>query len=111
MGRGIGQQNKYPEVYLGDPEIDFAMLAKSQGINGAKVTAPQDLERALRRAAEVIAGGEPYVLDVRVSPVGPGADSTWHQKFKLRSWFDGWLGRLSAALSHRERAGSEVGVL
>ena len=84
-GGELAKQNKYPEVYLGDPEIDFVMLAKSQGINGAKVTAPQDLERALRRGSEVIAGGEPYVLDVRVSPVGPGADSTWHQKFKLRS--------------------------
>jgi thiamine pyrophosphate-dependent acetolactate synthase large subunit-like protein len=83
-GGELAKQNKYPEVYLGDPEIDFVMLAKSQGINGAKVTAPQDLERALRRAVEVIAGGEPYVLDVRVSPVGPGADSTWYQKFKLR---------------------------
>jgi benzoylformate decarboxylase len=83
-GGEMAKQNKYPEVYLGDPEIDFVMLAKAQGVNGAKVTAPQDLEPALRRAVQVIAGGEPYVLDVRVSPVGPGADSTWHQKFKLR---------------------------
>jgi thiamine pyrophosphate-dependent acetolactate synthase large subunit-like protein len=80
----MAKQNKYPEVYLGDPEIDFVMLAKSQGIDGAKVTVPQDLERALRRAAEVISGGEPYLLDVRVSPVGPGGDSTWYKAFKLR---------------------------
>jgi len=33
---------------------------------------------------EVTAAGEPYVLDVRVTPVGAGADSTWHQEFKLR---------------------------
>ena len=80
----MAKQNKYPEVYLGDPEIDFAMLAKSQGINGAKVTAPQDLERALRRAVEVIASGEPYLLDIRVTPVGPGADSIWYKEYKLR---------------------------
>jgi thiamine pyrophosphate-dependent acetolactate synthase large subunit-like protein len=83
-GGEMAKQNKYPEVYLGDPEIDFAMLAKAQGVNGAQVTAPQDLEPALRRAVQVIAGGEPYLLDVRVSPVGPGADSTWHREFKLR---------------------------
>ena len=28
--------------------------------------------------------GEPYLLDVRVATVGAGADSTWHQRFKLR---------------------------
>jgi benzoylformate decarboxylase len=78
------KQNKYPEVFLGDPEIDFVMLAKAQGINGQVVHEPQDLEKALRRGAEVIAGGEPYLLDVRVTPVGAGADSTWHQEFKLR---------------------------
>ncbi|MBI3326223.1 MAG: hypothetical protein HYZ81_05925, partial [Nitrospinae bacterium] len=66
------------------PEIDFVTLAKSQGVNGAKVTSPKDLERVLRRAVEVTAGGEPYLLDVRVAPVGAGADSTWYQQFKLR---------------------------
>jgi hypothetical protein len=33
---------------------------------------------------EVTAGGEPYLLDVRVTPVGPGADSTWYKEYKLR---------------------------
>jgi hypothetical protein len=28
--------------------------------------------------------GEPYLLDVRAATVGAGADSTWHQRFKLR---------------------------
>jgi len=83
-GEEFAKQNKYPEVFLGDPEIDFVMLAKAQGINGQVVHEPQDLEKAMRRGTEVIAGGEPYLLDVRVTPVGPGADSTWHQEFKLR---------------------------
>ena len=83
-GGEMAKQNKYPEVYLGDPEIDFVLLAKSQGVAGAKVTKPQELEGALRRGVEAIAGGEPYLLDVRVAPVGAGADSTWHQQFKLR---------------------------
>jgi thiamine pyrophosphate-dependent acetolactate synthase large subunit-like protein len=83
-GGEMAKQNKYPEVYLGDPDIDFVMLAKSQGVEGAAVHAPQDLERALRRGVEAISRGEPYVLEVRVAPVGAGADSTWYQKFKLR---------------------------
>ncbi|HEY7492078.1 MAG TPA: thiamine pyrophosphate-binding protein [Candidatus Tectomicrobia bacterium] len=85
FGGEMAKQNKYPEVFLGDPEIDFVMLAKSQGIDGMHVREPQALEAALRRGAEVIAGGEPYLLDVRLTGVGAGADSTWHQRFKLRA--------------------------
>ena len=83
-GGEMAKQNKYPEVYLGNPEISFSMLAQSQGVQGAEVRDPQDLERAMRRGLEVTAAGEPYLLDVRVAPVGAGADSTWHQEFKLR---------------------------
>ena len=83
-GEEFAKSNKYPEVFLGDPEIDFVMLAKSQGIDGMAVHEPQDLEKALRRGTEVMAGGEPFVLDVRITRVGAGADSTWHQEFKLR---------------------------
>ncbi len=84
FGGEMAKQNKYPEVYLGDPEIDFVMLAKSQGVDGAEVREPQVLEAALRRGVDAITAGEPYLLDVRIANVGAGADSTWHQRFKLR---------------------------
>jgi benzoylformate decarboxylase len=84
FGGEMAKQEKYPEVYLGEPEIDFVMLAKAQGIEGAHVREPQDIEAALRRGVDAIRAGEPYVLDVRVATVGSGADSTWHQRFKLR---------------------------
>ena len=85
FGGEMAKQKKYPEVYLGDPEIDFVMLAKSQGIEGRAVREPGDLEAALRRGADAMAAGEPYVLDVRVATVGSGADSVWHKQFKLRA--------------------------
>jgi benzoylformate decarboxylase len=84
FGGEMAKQNKYPEVYLGDPEIDFVLLAKSQGIDGMHVRDPHKLEAALRRGVEVIAGGEPYLLDVHLANVGAGANSTWYQRFKLR---------------------------
>jgi benzoylformate decarboxylase len=84
FGGEMAKQNKYPEVYLGDPEIDFVMLAKSQGVDGMHVREPQQLEAALRRGAEVTASGEPYLLDVRIATVGAGADSIWYKQFKLR---------------------------
>jgi len=83
-GGEMAKQNKFPEVYLGNPEIEFAMLARSQGVEGMRVREPMALETALRRGADAIAGGEPYLIDVRIANVGAGADSTWHQHFKLR---------------------------
>ena len=79
----IRDRNKYPETYLGDPEIDFVMLAKSQGIDGQQVTEPAELDTALRRAREVQAAGDPYLLDVRITNLGAGADQSWHKEFKL----------------------------
>ncbi len=84
FGGEMAKQKKYPECYLGDPEIDFVMLARSQGIQGSAVRGPQALEAALERGVDAITAGEPYVLDVRVATVGAGADSTWYQRFKLR---------------------------
>ena len=84
FGGEMAKQQKYPEVFLGEPEIDFVMLAKAQGIEGAQVREPGELEAALRRGVDAITAGEPYVLDVRVATVGSGADSIWHQRFKLR---------------------------
>ena len=82
-GGNMAEQNRYPETFLGDPEIDFVMLAKAQGIAGERVDEPDDLAAALTRAKDVQAGGEPYVLDVRITNVGPGADQSWYKAFKL----------------------------
>ena len=54
------------------------------GHPGREVREPKDLKAALRRGVDAITAGEPYVLDVRVATVGTGAESTWHQRFKLR---------------------------
>jgi thiamine pyrophosphate-dependent acetolactate synthase large subunit-like protein len=82
--RGKMQQaNRFTGMYLGDPEIDFAGLARSQGVEGARVESSADLRPALRRGMEATRSGVPYLLDVRVRRVGGGADSTWHQAFSL----------------------------
>ena len=78
-GGNMKAQNKYPETFLGDPNIDFVMLAKSQGIEGEHVHEPGELEAALQRGAAAQAAGEPYLLDVHITNVGAGADSTWYK--------------------------------
>jgi benzoylformate decarboxylase len=77
---GTGQ---YHGMYLGDPEIDFVKLAASQGVRGEKVTAAGDIKAAIQRGIQATRDGNPYLVEVIVSRLGPGASSTWHQKFSL----------------------------
>jgi acetolactate synthase I/II/III large subunit len=50
---------------LNDPNIDYASLAKAYGVYGAgPITNPNDLGPALKRAIEVVKGGEPALVDV-----------------------------------------------
>ncbi|MGH6620605.1 MAG: thiamine pyrophosphate-dependent enzyme, partial [Alphaproteobacteria bacterium] len=84
-GGSMKSQNRYPETFLGDPEIDFVMLAKAQGIDGMRVDEPAQLDAALKRGKEVQAAGEPFVLDVRICNVGAGADQSWYMPYALRS--------------------------
>jgi thiamine pyrophosphate-dependent acetolactate synthase large subunit-like protein len=83
LGGHAAAQDKYPGMYLGDPAIDFSMLARSQGVVGEKVTSSDDIAPALRRGLDAQKRGEPYVIEVVISRVGGGAESEWHQKFNL----------------------------
>ena len=73
----------YSGMYLGDPEIDFAKLAESQGVSGEKVTTPDQIQPALQRGIAATRDGRPYLVEVAIARYGGGAESTWHQKFSL----------------------------
>jgi benzoylformate decarboxylase len=73
----------YVGMYLGDPDIDFAKLAESQGVPGEKVEQGHELEAALQRGMDATRSGSPYLIDVETARYGGGAESTWHQKFSL----------------------------
>ncbi len=74
---------KYAGMYLGDPDIDFVQLAASQGVKGERATTAAELEAALKRGQEVCRAGEPYLVEAAIRRIGAGADSTWHEGFKL----------------------------
>ena len=74
---------RYAGMYLGDPDIDFVQLAASQGVNGERATTPAELEAAIKRGTEVTRAGEPYLVEALIRRIGAGADSTWHEGFKL----------------------------
>ena len=82
-GGSFKSQNRYPETFLGDPEIDFVMLAKAQGIEGMLVREPGELDAAMRRGRSAQAAGQPFVLDVRIANVGAGADQSWYMRYAL----------------------------
>jgi benzoylformate decarboxylase len=82
-GKRMAATGHYHGLYLGDPEIDFVKLAESQGVRGEKVTEPGGIQAALKRGVKATRDGNPYLVEIVISRVGGGADSTWHQKFNL----------------------------
>lgn len=84
-GGNMKAQNKYPETFLGEPAIDFVMLAKAQGIDGEHVHEPGELDAALLRGKVAQAAGAPYLIDVQITNTGAGADSDWHQKIAMHT--------------------------
>ena len=54
---------------LTSPNIDYAALARSMGVHGeGPITDPKDLAPALKRALEVVAKGQPALVDVVTQP-------------------------------------------
>ena len=82
-GGEMAETGKYAGMYLGDPDIDFVQLAASQGVRGERATTASELAAALKRGMQVCGAGEPYMVEAMIRRIGPGADSTWHEGFRL----------------------------
>ena len=70
-------------AYLGDPDMDFAKMASSFGVEGETVKEPSAFRAALERAKRANIDGRPYLLDVLVQREGFGASSTWHPSYSI----------------------------
>jgi benzoylformate decarboxylase len=78
------RDDKYPGLWLSDPPVDYVALARSQGVEGECVKTLKELEPALRRGLDVTSrGNRPYLVEVAVAREGVGADSTWHQGWRM----------------------------
>ncbi|MCP5117144.1 MAG: hypothetical protein GY953_40485, partial [bacterium] len=75
--------NRYTGMYLGDPDIDFVELARSQGVSGERVQTAGQIADAFERGRRATREGKPYLIEAVIARYGGGADSTWHQKFSL----------------------------
>lgn len=45
--------------------------------------AGRDLRAAIRRGIQATRDGNPYLIDVVIARFGGGAESTWHQGYRL----------------------------
>jgi hypothetical protein len=52
-------------------------------VKGEKANNQAEFEAALKRGIQATKNGNPYLLDVAISRTGGGAESTWHEGFKL----------------------------
>jgi hypothetical protein len=52
-------------------------------VSGERVVSPAHLPAALKRGLRATRDGKPYLLDVAISRVGGGAESTWHHAYTV----------------------------
>ena len=79
----MAARGHYAATYLGEPNIDFVALGKSQGVNGEKVDHPSQLKPALDRGKSTTREGKPYLIEVATARSGPGAESVWYEHTDL----------------------------
>ena len=69
--------------YLGDPNVDFVGIAKSFGISGELVSAPDQIKPAMNRAIQATKDGRPYLIDAILAQRGSGAGANWHPDISI----------------------------
>jgi len=67
--RGRPEENRWIGLQIGDPDIDIAGMARTQGALGiGPVTQLAELRPAIERGIEAVRGGQVCVIDARVLP-------------------------------------------
>lgn len=62
-----GQRNRgIRRAHIGNelPSVDYSQIARGMGMSAQRVTEPGDLRAAIKRALDVIANGEPALIDI-----------------------------------------------
>jgi thiamine pyrophosphate-dependent acetolactate synthase large subunit-like protein len=69
LQRGRPEENRWIGQRIGDPNVDFAGMARSQGAQGiGPVTEPAALLPAIEEGIRVVQAGQPCVIDAQVLP-------------------------------------------
>ncbi len=70
-------------TYLGDPDVDFTLLAKAHSIEGEVVNEPGELGAAIKRGIDSTRAGKAYLLDVHTERWGKGGELEWHPELSI----------------------------
>jgi thiamine pyrophosphate-dependent acetolactate synthase large subunit-like protein len=69
IARGRPPENRWIGQRIGDPDIDLAAMARSQGATGiGPVTKPADIQPSIEKGIEAVRAGGTCVIDMRVQP-------------------------------------------
>ena len=72
--------------YLGNPQVDFAGLARSFGIDSQRASTPAELRKTLKRGTAVLREGRPYLIDATIMQLdrrGVRTEQTWHPQISI----------------------------
>jgi acetolactate synthase-1/2/3 large subunit len=69
--------------YLGNPDVDFSLIAKGYGVDGEVVQDASELRPAIMRAIQATKDGRPYLLDVNYERSGMGGELTSHPDISI----------------------------
>ena len=83
-GGRMVQTGQFFHDYLGNPDMNMALIAKGFGVEAEVVQAPEDLAAALERARKATVEGKPYLIDAQVARVGVAwADKPWTPPIRI----------------------------
>ena len=75
------QTGQFYHDYLGNPDMNMALIARGFGVEAEVANNPTELRAALGRAKKAAANGKPYLIDAQVARVGVAwADKPWTPK-------------------------------
>lgn len=85
LGFGGEQYIEHKDLtsYLGNPDVDYVKIAEAYGLRGERVTNPDELRPALRRALESTREGQAVLLDVQTKRDGIASDSTYYPRYSV----------------------------
>jgi len=72
------ETKRFVHDYLGNPDMDMALIAKGFGVEAEVAHSPAELRAALQRARRSASDGKPYLIDAQVARVGVAwAERPW----------------------------------
>jgi thiamine pyrophosphate-dependent acetolactate synthase large subunit-like protein len=77
-GGRMVQTGRFFHDYLGQPDMNMALIARGFGVEAEVADSPEELRAALGRARKATVEGKPYLIDAQIARVGVAwADKPW----------------------------------